>query len=165
MNSPHHDIKSSEDARREADYHRYEMAETLDKLGNKLSQAVQKTEHQINRPRNWIRAYPYIAFALSVGIGYAVAQSGKKTMHRKETQFTHELQRAYEYGRQDEYLHRPVTQQDDWHSQAQKLQTPVTRPSLTMHHLIVDLILPVARHFTAGLVTRLGARWGGRDGV
>lgn len=140
---------SSDDAREEAEYHRQELTETLDALGNKLNRTLSEAEAQINKPRNWIRESPWVAIALGLAAGYLVARPRRKTS--RHSALVHELETAYLEGRRDEIGHFPVRDKAYW--QDRGLVVPESRPAPATGNLLLRVVEPVAK-VAAEVLTR-----------
>jgi hypothetical protein len=153
------DFYSSEDARLESERHRREIADILDALSDKISHGVQQAEHQINKPVNLIRDYPWVAIAVGVGVGFLLAGTAsrhKEKEHRVDPQVLQELERAYLEGRVDERQNRPTRIMDDWEPSGREIKRKSRDFSLT--GLLLDVSKPMLRGLTAGLGSLIGSR-------
>ncbi len=154
------DFYSSEDARIESERHRREIADILDALSDKISHGVQQAEHQMNKPVNLIRDYPWAAIAVGVGVGFLLAGSAsrRKTKEaRVDPRVLQELERAYLEGRVDERQNRPTRIMDDWEPSGRQLDSRKGR-DFSLAGLLLDISKPMLRGVTAGLGSLLGSR-------
>lgn len=154
------DFHSSEDARIESERHRREIADILDALSDKISHGVQQAEHQINKPMNLIRDYPWAAIAVGVGVGFLLAGSAsrrKERQHRVDPRILQELERAYLEGRVDERQNRPTRMMGDWERSGRELDSRTAR-DFSLAGVLLDVSKPLLRGLTAGLGSLLGSR-------
>jgi hypothetical protein len=154
------DFYSSEDARLESERHRREIADILDALSDKISHGVQQAEHQINKPVNLIRDYPWVAIAVGVGVGFLLAGTAsrrKEKEHRVDPRVLQELERAYLEGRVDERQNRPTRIMDDWEPSGRQLDSRKSG-DFSLAGLLLDVSKPMLRGLTAGLGSLLGSR-------
>lgn len=107
MNDARTEAHSAEDARREAEYHREQIAQALHVLGGRLSERVQQAESTFGKPLDWARNHPYLALGIAVGLGAALSGSSRTVKHRRTLRATRELEHAYWLGRKDEQTRTP----------------------------------------------------------
>lgn len=154
------EFRSSEDARIESERHRREIADILDALGDKISHGVQQAEHQISKPVNLIRDYPWAAIAIGIGVGFLLAGSasrrGKPERHA-DPRVLQELERAYLEGRIDERQNRPTRLVEDWERSGRQLDSHRPR-DVNLAGVLFDVSKPLLRGLTAGLGSLLGSR-------
>lgn len=151
MSHPPMDVKSSEDARRRAEFHRQQIAQTLDSLTDRISGTVQNAQAQINKPLAVIRKYPLatIGASLAVGVALALLTSEKRS---RETRIREEIAQAYYDGRRDEYDHRAPK------------QLPVGNPhrarpsAFGFRSVLLDMALPVIRTLSGNMAELMIAR-------
>ena len=151
MSHPPMDVKSSEDARLRAEYHRQQIAQTLDSLTDKISGTVQTAQAQINKPLTIIRKNPLatLGASLAVGVALALLTSEKRS---RETRIRQDIAQAYYDGRRDEYDHRPPK------------QLPTGSPhrarpgGLTFRSTLLDMALPVIRTLSGNMAELMIAR-------
>lgn len=141
---------SSDDAREEAEYHRQELTETLDALGNKLNHTLRQAEAQINKPRNWVRENPWIAIGLGLAAGYLVARPRPRRSSAHST-LARELEAAYLEGRRDEIGRFPVRETAYW--EGRKLELPDRQPARGTGNLLLRVVEPAAK-LAAEVLTR-----------
>lgn len=151
MSHPPMDVKSSEDARLRAEYHRKQIAETLDSLTDRISGTVQTAQAQFNKPLHVIRKHPLatLGASLAVGVALALLTSEKRS---RETRIRQDIAQAYYDGRRDEYDHRPPK------------QLPAGNPhrprpgAFTFRSVLLDMALPVIRTFSGNMAELMIAR-------
>lgn len=151
MSHPPMDVKSSEDARLRAEYHRQQIAQTLDSLTDRISGTVQNAQTQINKPLAVIRKYPLatIGASLAVGVALALLTSGKRS---RETRISQDIAQAYYDGRRDEYDHRPPKQLPAGNPHR-------SRPgAFTFRSALLDMALPVIRTISGNMAELMVAR-------
>lgn len=157
------DVTSSEEARREAEHHRKEIADTLDVLSTRLNHTVERTEEQLRKPVHWVQQHPYIAFGLSAALGFLLAGSNGR---RQRDQLSRELEAAYRLGRQDAYGEHPARGQDFWaeaielrqDKQAMKALTGSSRRGVGRAAL-ENVSRPMLKRIGAALGQRVASRW------
>lgn len=142
---------STEDARRKAEYHREQIADTLDQLGNRIGDTVQSAKDQINKPINLIRKHPFAALAVSVVAGVAVAAVVSQRNRNKRT-WAQELAQAYYDGRHDEQEARPPRQLPRGNPHVAE------RSPLAFRSILLDLAFPVIRTLSGNMAELLVAR-------
>lgn len=142
---------SAEEARRKAEYHREQIADTLDQLGDRIGDTVQAAKNQFNKPLNLIRKHPFTALAVSVAAGVAVAAvlSQRKRNHKTWAQ---ELAQAYYDGRRDEQEARPPRQLPRGNPHVAE------RSPLAFRSILLDLAFPVIRTLSGNMAEMLVAR-------
>lgn len=151
MSHPPMDVKSSEDARLRAEYHRQQIAQTLDSLTDKISGTVQTAQAQINKPLNFIRKNPLatLGASLAVGVALALLTSEKRS---RDTRIRQDIAQAYYDGRRDEYDHRPPKQLPAGNPHR-------SRPgAFTFRSTLLDMALPVIRTLSGNMAELMIAR-------
>lgn len=142
---------SADEARRKAEYHREQIADTLDQLGERIGDTVQAAKDQINKPINLIRKHPFAALAVSVAAGVAVAALMSQRKRNRKT-WAQELAQAYYDGRRDEQEARAPRQLPHGNPHA-----PARSP-LAIRSVLLDLAFPVIRTLSGNMAEMLVAR-------
>lgn len=153
MSHPPMEPKSTEDARREAAYHRAQISQTLDEIGDRIGRSVFSAKTQINKPLNMIRRHPFAALGASIVAGVAVAAVLAQRSHNKKT-WAQELAQAYYDGRRDEREGAPPRQtpRGNPHRPAPE------RSPLAVRSLLLDLAFPVIRTLSGNMAELLVSR-------
>lgn len=142
---------SADEARRRAEFHRAQIADTLDALSNRINDTVQTAHDRINKPLNLIRQHPLTAIGVSLAVGFAIA-AATNVKKRRSTQRSQGVAQAYYDGRRDEYDHRPPR------------QLPIGNPhegrpfGFTVRSTLLDLALPLIRTISGNMAETLIAR-------
>lgn len=148
MSHPPMEVYSSEDARRQAEYRRAQISQTLDVLGDKISRTVTQAERQINRPLNLIRENPFLAVGAGVAVGLAFALLQKRS-HRRPAQLAHELDLAYKAGIRDARENRAPRHPEYWRAYD---APPAKQGLINVQRLLLDLSAPLVRAVGGGLI-------------
>ena len=143
--------RSAEDARRRAEFHRQQIAGTLDTLSDRINNTVQTAHDRINKPLNLIRQHPLAALGVSLAVGFVIAAS---TSRKKSDEKARAQQFAQSYydGRRDEYEHRPPRQLP--------VGSPHQRPPIgfSIRSTLLDLALPIIRTISGNMAETMIAR-------
>lgn len=157
------DVTSSEQARREAERHRKEIADTLDVLSGRLNHTVERTEEQLRKPVHWIEQHPYMAFGLSAALGFVLAGSNGR---RRRGRLSQELEAAYRLGRQDAHGSHPLRGEDFWAEAIELRQDEPAMKALTGsstrgmgRKTFESVSRPMLKRVGSALGRRLASRW------
>lgn len=160
MSVPANDVHSSEDARKQAEWHRREIAHTLDELSARLNTTMDRAQEQVQKPLHWMRRHPYATLAISGVLGFVLAGT---TRRRRRAVLTRELDEAYRLGRQDEVRHHPVREHDFWTEAAGYLEShqgrPPSRRPESSRGLMMSLAQPMLSTLGSILAGQLASRW------
>lgn len=113
------DQRSIDDVQREADYHRQNLSQKLDMLGERLNHTVSsaeqarekvkarmdEVENKLHRPVDWARERPLAAFGLAILAGFLFAGKSAYKEPRSARKYRlnrEDLEKAYLKGRYDE---------------------------------------------------------------
>ncbi len=153
MSHPPMDVQSSDDAREKAEFHRQQIAETLDALGQRIGKTVQTAQTQLNKPVTLIRKHPFAALGISIGVGLAVAViSAERKRHRRS--YTQTVTEAYYDGRRDEREHRPPRQMP----YGGNPHEPHPSRPFTFRSTLLDLAFPIIRTVSSNMAEMMLAR-------
>lgn len=151
MSHPPMEAYSSEDARRQAEYRRAQISQTLDVLSDKISRTVSQAERQINRPLNLIRENPFLAVGAGIAAGLALALLQKRS-HRRPPEFSHELDLAYKAGIRDARENRAPRHPEYWREYD---APPAKQGFINVQRLLLDLTAPLVRAVGGGVIEHL----------
>lgn len=152
MSHPPMSVQSSEDARKEAEFHRQQIAETLDNLSSRIGKTVQTAQTQLNKPVVLIRKHPFAALGVSVGIGLALAVIAGERKRQRRT-YGQTLSQAYYDGRRDEREQRPPHQT----SEGNPHNAPPSGAFTFRSHLL-DFALPIIRTLSGNMAEMMLAK-------
>jgi hypothetical protein len=134
---------SSEDARKQAEFHRRELSDTLDAIGDRLQRTLDDAEQQISRPLTWVRRNPWVAVGISAAVGILLAGRGRPRSARRSL-LTRELEAAYLDGRQDEQRGVPVKEVSYWRNRKLDVQEAFASPA-PGGNLLIQFAEPVIK--------------------
>lgn len=160
MSAPAGELRSSEDARKQAEWHRREIAHTLDELSARLNTTVDRAQEQAQKPVQWMRAHPYATLAISGALGFLLAGT---TRRRRRAVLKRELGEAYRLGRHDEVRQHPVREHDFWTDAVGYLESRRGRPASHRadgsRGLLASLAQPILSTLGSVLAHQLASRW------
>ncbi|MHB1949992.1 MAG: hypothetical protein ACYCQK_00805 [Acidiferrobacteraceae bacterium] len=113
---------SSDEAREQADFHRRELNDTLDKIGHRLHRTIEGAEERITRPVMWVRHNPWAAMGIAVALGFLMTGGRKGHQSARHRILTRELEAAYLDGRRDEQQGAALKETSHWRQRKLDLQ-------------------------------------------